>query len=81
MHDDALLLRQFVEYASEEAFTTLVRKHVDLVHSAALRRTGGDPHRAADVAQEVFTALALQARTLLRGSIAGLPHPRSSESQ
>lgn len=65
MNDDTVMLRRYVEDASEEAFTALVRKHLDLVYSAALRRTGGDPHRAAEVAQEVFTALAHQARTLV----------------
>src|SRR5687768_6947340 len=64
MNDDAKLLRRYIEEGSEEAFTVLVQKHVDLVYSAALRRTGGDSHRAADVAQEVFTALARQAQTL-----------------
>lgn len=64
MNDDAVLLRRYVEQGSEEAFTRLVQNHVDLVYSAALRRTNGDAHRAADISQEVFTALARQARKL-----------------
>ncbi|MSU48016.1 MAG: RNA polymerase sigma factor [Opitutus sp.] len=64
MNEDAVLLRRYVENSNEEAFTRLVHKYIDLVYAAALRRTGGDPHRAADVAQEVFTALARQARKL-----------------
>ncbi len=69
MNDDAVLLRHYVEDDSESAFTELVRRHVDLVYGAALRRTGGDPHRAAEVAQQVFTALARQARKLSRHAV------------
>lgn len=64
MTDDAVLLRRYAEEKSETAFTELVRRHVDLVYSAALRRTGGDAHAAADVAQHVFTRLARDARKL-----------------
>lgn len=63
MNDDATLLRCYAEEGSEAAFTELVERHVDLVYGAALRRTG-DPHRAADVAQQVFTTLARKARQL-----------------
>ncbi|MBC7365953.1 MAG: sigma-70 family RNA polymerase sigma factor [Undibacterium sp.] len=66
MNDDAALLRCYVEEGSEPAFTALVRRHVDLVYGAALRRVGGDPHRAAEVAQQVFTTLAREARKLAR---------------
>ena len=65
MNDDAVLLRRYAEEGSETAFTELVRRHVDLVYGAAIRRTG-DPHRAADVSQQVFTKLAREARTLSR---------------
>jgi RNA polymerase sigma factor (sigma-70 family) len=58
MTDDATLLRRYAEDGSEEAFADLVRRYLDLVYSAALRRLGGDVHRAADVAQQVFTTLA-----------------------
>ena len=64
MNDDATLLRRYAEEGSEPAFTELVSRHVDLVYGAAMRRTGGDSHRAAEVAQQVFTALAQQARKL-----------------
>jgi len=70
MNDDAALLRQYAEEGSDSAFTELVRRHVDLVYGAALRRTG-DPHRAADVAQQVFTALARDARKLSRHAVLG----------
>ena len=66
MNDDAALLRRYAEEGDEPAFTELVRRHVDLVYGAALRRTGGDGHRAAEVAQHVFTALARDARKLAR---------------
>src|SRR3954470_13891630 len=71
MNDDAALLRRYAEDGSEPAFTELVRRHVDLVYGAALRRTNGDVHRAADVAQQVFTALARDARKLSRHTVLG----------
>ena len=64
MNDDTDLLRRYAEDGSEPAFAELVHRHVNLVYAAALRRTGGDPHRAEDVAQQVFTALARDARKL-----------------
>jgi RNA polymerase sigma factor (sigma-70 family) len=64
MNDEATLLRRYAEEGSEAAFTELVRRHIDLVYSAALRRTGGDTHLATDVAQQVFIALARNARKL-----------------
>ena len=64
MNDDATLLRRYAEEGSEADFTQLVHRHVDLVYGAALRRTSGDAHRAADVAQQVFTQMARRARQL-----------------
>ena len=58
MVDDAELLRQYAMENSQAAFTELVRRHIDLVYGAALRRVGGDIHWAADVTQIVFTSLA-----------------------
>lgn len=69
MNDDAVLLRRYAEGGAEDAFAELVRRHVDLVFAAALRRTGGDAHRAADVAQEVFATLARDARKLSRHTV------------
>jgi RNA polymerase sigma factor (sigma-70 family) len=64
--DDAQLLRQYVEARSEPDFAELVRRHVDLVFSAALRQVGGDPHRAEEVTQMVFISLARKAASLCR---------------
>lgn len=58
MLDDAYLLRDYAENHSEAAFAELVRRYVNLVYSAAIRRTNGDPHRANDVVQVVFNELA-----------------------
>lgn len=69
MNDDAELLCRYADEGSESAFTELVQRHVNLVYGAALRRTGGDPHRAADVAQQVFTNLARNARKLSRHAL------------
>ena len=64
MTDDAELIRRYAEQRSEEAFAELVRRHLGLVYSAALRRLGGDAHGAADVAQGVFVKLARDAARL-----------------
>ncbi len=65
MADDQQLLRDFVERHSQEAFTHLVQRHVNLVYSAALRQLGGDSHLAWDAAQSVFLALAQNASRLV----------------
>jgi RNA polymerase sigma factor (sigma-70 family) len=64
MNEDAALLRRYAETRAEDAFGELVRRHLDLVYGAALRRVGGDAHLAEDVSQQVFTALARQAVAL-----------------
>src|SRR5688572_8752512 len=69
MNDDAVLLRRYAEEGAEDAFTELVGRYVDLVFAAALRRTGGDAHCAADVAQQVFITLAREARKLSRHTV------------
>lgn len=60
---DPQLLRAYAERRSEAAFAELVRRHIDLVHSAA-RRMVNDPHLAKDVSQAVFVALAKDANKL-----------------
>jgi len=60
---DQQLLRDYAGHRSEPAFAELVRRHVDLVHSAAVRMVR-DAHLAEDVTQGVFLALAHQAGQL-----------------
>ncbi len=64
MQSDGELLRRYAETRSEEAFAELVRRHLDLVYSAALRQVNGDAHLAQDVAQTVFADLARKAEAL-----------------
>jgi RNA polymerase sigma factor (sigma-70 family) len=64
MSDDAELLRRYAATRSEPAFAALVARHVGLVYSAALRRLDGDPHRATEISQTVFIALARHAADL-----------------
>jgi RNA polymerase sigma factor (sigma-70 family) len=66
MSADAELLYRYVEAGSDQAFTELVQRHLPLVYSAALRQVGGDPHRAQEVVQSVFTLVARKAHTLHR---------------
>ncbi len=60
---DLQLLRAYSETRSDEAFATLVRRHIDLVHSAAMRMVC-DSHLAQDVTQNTFVALAKNAPDL-----------------
>jgi RNA polymerase sigma factor (sigma-70 family) len=71
MQTDAELLRAYAQENSESAFGELVRRHVGLVYSIALRQCGGDAHMAEDVAQRVFTDLARRARSLSGYTILG----------
>lgn len=64
--DDGTLLRRYAEDRSEAAFAELVRRHLTVVYGSALRRLGGDSHRAQDVTQHVFVALARNAGVLSR---------------
>lgn len=61
MLTDAELLRRYVKDRAEPAFAELVRRHLNLVYAAALRRTGGRHALAEEIAQTVFTGLARQA--------------------
>lgn len=69
MSDDAELLRCYAESGSEEAFAEFVDRNLSLVYFAALRRTNGDVHLAEDVVQQVFTALAQNARSVARHAV------------
>jgi RNA polymerase sigma factor (sigma-70 family) len=66
MTPDHELLHRYAQTRSEDAFAELVRRHVNLVYSVALRRVNGDTHLAQDVAQTVFTDLARKAGSLAR---------------
>ena len=60
---DQQLLREYAQNRAEAAFAELVRRHVDLVYSAALRQLR-DAHLAQDVTQAVFAAVAENAARL-----------------
>jgi uncharacterized protein (TIGR03435 family) len=62
---DTELLRQYVRENSEEAFATLVSRHVNMVYSAALRKTG-NPAAAEEITQAVFVIFARKAKKLSR---------------
>lgn len=69
MSDDLQLLRSYVARGAdaEDAFASLVRRHVDLVYSVALR-TARSPHHAEDVVQSVFVDLATRAAAFPPGT-------------
>lgn len=62
---DATLVRRFVRDGDESAFASLVDRHGPMVLGVA-RRVVGDYHRAEDVFQATFLALARQAGSLRR---------------
>jgi RNA polymerase sigma factor (sigma-70 family) len=57
------LMRGFAVSGSDEVFAGLVRRHVNLVYSVALRRLGNS-HDAEEVTQAVFIILAKKASSL-----------------
>src|SRR3954469_10208271 len=65
---DLELLARYTGQHAEEAFAEVVRRHVDLVHSAALRQVRS-PHLAEEVVQSTFIKLASHAHRLKSGTI------------
>ncbi len=61
--DDIALLQKYAERGSEDAFATLVARHINKVYSVALRHTG-NPHQAEEITQVVFVILARKGRNL-----------------
>ena len=71
---DQQLLRDYTGDRSEAAFAELVRRHIDLVYSAAMRMVC-DAHLAEDVTQSAFVALAQNAGRLTdRAVLSGWLH-------
>src|SRR4051812_20824477 len=61
--DDWLLLRRYVEFGSQEAFSELVSRHLSWVH-ATCRKALRDQQMAEDAAQAVFIILARRAESI-----------------
>src|SRR5215469_3023706 len=65
---DIELLRQYAEQNSEAAFGELVTRYVNLVYSAAARKTGS-LDAAEEITQAVFIILAKKAKSLRKETI------------
>lgn len=57
---DFELLHEFARRGDQDAFATLVRRHLDLVYATALRKTSDAPS-AQEISQNVFRSLARKA--------------------
>jgi RNA polymerase sigma factor (sigma-70 family) len=65
---DMELLERYLEDDSEDAFAVLVNRHVNLVYSAAWRKTG-NAAAAEEITQAVFIILARKARGLSKKTL------------
>jgi RNA polymerase sigma factor (sigma-70 family) len=70
IQSDAILLAQYADSRSQQAFAELVSRHADWVYSAALRQVR-DSHLAQDVTQAVFLLLSQRASQLAGKSLNG----------
>ena len=66
--NDVELLREYAADHSEQAFRTLVERHIDMVYAIALRQTQ-NAALAEDVTQAVFVVLANKAAAIPRGVV------------
>ncbi len=62
------LLQEYADGHSEEAFTALVSRHVNLVYSAAMRSVN-NPTQAEEITQMVFVTLARKSRALRQDTV------------
>lgn len=65
---DLELLARYAQHQAEDAFAEIVRRHIGLVHSAALRRVRS-PQLAEEVAQSTFLKLVRRAQQLAPDTI------------
>jgi DNA-directed RNA polymerase specialized sigma24 family protein len=63
--DKTQLLGEFRQNQSEDAFSALVRRHLDFVYATALRQID-DSRLAEEITQDVFVLLARKAASLGR---------------
>src|SRR5262249_30333480 len=61
--NDMDLVREYAVHQSEQAFATLASRHVNLIYSTALRRTG-DASLAEEITQALFILRARKAASL-----------------
>src|SRR5205814_1709624 len=66
--EDMMLLAEYARSNSEQAFQTLVARHVNIVYSVALRQCG-HPQDAQEITQAVFIILARKAGSLNSNTI------------